>query len=186
MISARRLPDIPLGDEDWRRYHIDMRRELETWRSELLQIGRLLNRPSFSVHRNGVTQGITTGTPVKVQWTTAEHDSHDYFDRATNYRYTPKVAGSFMFHTQSRWVDAMGAGQFRSLHIYKNGSSVRHAVVSPAGGDTEGSTVTCAALLRMNGTTDYVEVFVGHDHGSDRDLSGAAAATFFHGYRVSD
>ncbi len=164
----------------------DADRTLIEWRRENQQaVNRALNIPSFSVHRNGSNQtAVVTATPTKLAWTTAEHDSHSYFDLTTNYRYTPKLQGVYAFHAQMRWTAAMAAGNPRTLEIYKNGAAVRATNFDSA--DSATATIAVAGLIVLNGSTDYVEVFVSQASGVNRDVIGTAVATFFHGHKVSD
>ena len=50
------------------------------------------NMPAFSAYRS-TSQSISNATWSKVQFQTEEFDTAGYYDNATNYRFTPLIAG---------------------------------------------------------------------------------------------
>jgi hypothetical protein len=129
------------------------------------------NGPAFSAYNNA-TQSVTSSTYTKVNLQLEEFDTASCFDNATNYRFTPTVAGyyqvngeiGFNFSTVTRSI----------VVIYKNGSSFKF------GGDGPLGQAPVSALIYMNGSTDYIELYgwingtgpIGFDNGT-------AKATYF-------
>jgi hypothetical protein len=139
--------------------------------------------PSFSVHRNGADQtDIVTATETKIQFTTEEFDTGSYFDGATNYRYTPLIAGKYLI-TMAAQVRALADGTYAYAVIFKNGSSYKYGTLVP-GGAASGALSNATAVVSFNGSTDYVEFYAAHNHGSNRDLAGGASESYASGVWV--
>lgn len=141
-------------------------------------------QPAFSVHRNGSAQAIATGlgTPVKIQFTTEDFDTNSNFDNATNYRFTPTVAGKYLI-SLNVFILSMTVGLVMDAYIYKNGAAYKLNEFIAPGTFNIGGCVT--AVIDFNGSTDYVEFFVAHNFGSDRNISGASTVTFATGVRCA-
>lgn len=113
----------------------------------------------LSVHRNGTNQtSMTGGAANKIQFTTEEFDVSGWFDNATNYRYTPLVAG--YYHVCLGITATNGAAETPQAIIYKNGSAAVEGTYS--GGTSFTGTFHSQAdrLIYMNGSTDYLEGYV--------------------------
>jgi hypothetical protein len=112
------------------------------------------NMPAFSAYANNL-QTVTANTFTKMQATVEEFDTASAYDNATNYRFTPQVAGYYQVTGQ---INPTGTTSVtRSLtSIYKNGSSFKVGIdVNTA---TAGRT-NATALIYLNGSTDYVEFY---------------------------
>ena len=129
------------------------------------KLGNMPNAPAFSAYRSGSNQSVTAGSWTKVQCQTEEFDTASAYDNATNYRFTPQVAGYYQVNAQ---LTPSGTGTNRVLcAIYKNGSANKLGVDFTVDGRSVAST-----LIYMNGTTDYLEMF-----GFVSASSGAAFAS---------
>ncbi len=136
---------------------------------------------SFSVHKNGINQtAITNATWIKITWSAEEWDTNSNF---ASDRFTPTVAGKYALKAQVQWVGPGGAAAICTISIYKNGTPHRIAtsldnnlVINPS------TDISCD--VDANGTTDYFEVYVYHNFGSDRTITGPATDTFFQGHKA--
>jgi len=137
--------------------------------------------PTFSVHKNGSDQSIVSGTYTKLTWSTEDFDTNNNFDLSTE-RYTPTVAGKYLL-TATAQFNTLGNGILGGVHLYKNGTrySTGTAVYS---GNSGSSRSTVTAVVDANGTTDYFEIYVWHNHGSDRDIEGDSDRAYFTGSRI--
>ena len=108
------------------------------------------NGPAFSA-TIGSAQAITLNTTTKIAYSGVEFDTNSNYN-GTLYRYTPTVAG---YYQVSGGVQAAAAGQME-LYLYKNGSFARLIAGIPA--STLG--VWGSSLVSMNGSTDYIELYV--------------------------
>lgn len=121
-----------------------------------VKISNVPNAPAFSATRTSSNQSVTSATWTKVQCQTEEFDTASAYDNATNFRFTPQVAG---YYQVSGNVYFTGTALTNSgVQIYKNGSSFKLGTTIPVPANTEtGSSVS--ALIQMNGSTDYVELY---------------------------
>lgn len=131
-------------------------------------------------HARRITaQTITTSTYTKLQLATEDYDSGSYYDNATNYRYTPLVAGRYYVGCAVLWNTPTLADQ--TLIIYKNGA------LSSSNSDYAKTTYNQQFLFDffdMNGTTDYLEIYVWHNKGTNLDILADATSNYFCGVLV--
>jgi hypothetical protein len=112
------------------------------------------NMPAFSAYRGGSNQSITPSTLTKVELNTEEFDTANAFDSTTNYRFTPQVAGYYQI---SGHIEVDGISVTRIFcAIYKNGNQYKK---SNDGTMTAAYRATVSALVYLNGTTDYIELY---------------------------
>lgn len=111
-------------------------------------------RTAFSATRSG-TQTISAAVITKLQLSVENFDTGSYYDNATNFRYTPLIAGKYLF---TLYFDANTTGASSIIgYIYQNGASVANQFSYYVGvGDLS---VSVSTILAMNGSTDYVEFF---------------------------
>ena len=111
--------------------------------------------PAFSAYINSGAQSLSLSTWTKITFNTEEFDTASCFD-TTNYRFTPNVAGYYQVNA-CLFFDFSGS-QFTdaAMAVYKNGSAVKKLNQYGYGGYGMGNV---SALIYMNGTTDYLEVY---------------------------
>lgn len=108
--------------------------------------------PAFSAYANGATS-ITGGAFTKIPCNIEEFDTNSNYDNATNYRFTPTVAGYYQVSGQ---VQITSAVTIRLVPVlYKNGSSFKFG--SDLNAACYSSNVT--TLVYLNGSTDYIELY---------------------------
>lgn len=123
-------------------------------------------------------QTITTSTSTKIQLNTEEYDTNGEYDPTTNYRHTPTAAGKWLYIGTGSVV-LLADGAALNVKIYKNGSAVNESKYpASASMSVWGSSTT---ILDMNGTTDYVELYLSHNHGSNRDTDAFASVNWLTG-----
>jgi len=118
----------------------------------------MVNGPSFSVLGSGagsVTSSVATKMTFggTVQWDTASCYS------SANNRFTPNVAGYYQVNANAA-VDLTN-GTVGLCWIYKNGSAYKrgYQIILSVGYFTT-LEPTVSAMVYMNGTTDYVEIYI--------------------------
>jgi hypothetical protein len=144
------------------------------------------NTPAFEAHRN-TDQTITDLTATKVQFATELFDTDSAYDNATNYRFTPQVAGKYFVYSQLLMSDTAGTFALAqvNLDLRKNGSTLRinqmyfNALAVHFTASVYGS-------VDMNGSSDYLEIFVTTRHGTggNSKVNGSDKASFFGAYRL--
>jgi len=111
--------------------------------------------PAFSAY-NSSNQNVTSNTWTKMIMNTELFDTNSCYDVST-YRFTPNVAGYYLIVGGQASAAASGyAGGIVS--IYKNGGGYRYSTKLGGTNNTDWSQAT--GILYMNGSTDYVELFI--------------------------
>ena len=109
--------------------------------------------PAFRAYRNG-NQTISATTTTKVAFNAETFDTNNNYDSTTNYRFTPTVAGYYQVNAMIGFTT--GAGQ---LSLYKNGSNYQTGLEVTYNASLGGH-IPINDLVYLNGSTDYIEVFV--------------------------
>jgi hypothetical protein len=110
------------------------------------------NGPAFSAYQSSA-QTLTANTFTKIQLQTEEFDTASAFDNATNYRFLPSVAGYYQVNGS---FTTSGSRTYNLIYVYKNGSSFK---VSNTGNNLNGTGASISALIYLNGSTDYIELY---------------------------
>jgi hypothetical protein len=113
------------------------------------------NNPAFSASRS-TNQTISNVTWTKVQLNSEEFDTNNFFDSSTNYRFQPTIAGYY----QINGAAALNASSVNAILIsfYKNGTEFRRGADSRA--TQGGGLCNVSSLIYLNGSTDYIEMYV--------------------------
>ena len=132
------------------------------------------NMPAFSAYpTTSVTIPNTTWT--KLVLAGEEFDTANAFDNATNYRFQPTIAGYYQVN------GAVGFG-FNSgwsvCAIRKNGSAIKFGS-NPAIANANGASPIVSALVYLNGTTDYIELWVYQAQGTTQGVISGVDTTYF-------
>ena len=137
--------------------------------------------PSFKVYR-ATNQTISTDTDTKVSLDTVSLNNEGWFDTSTNYRHTPKFAGWWLYAAKAQ-IQALDTQKFHDTYLFQNGVSVlAKRTVSPAtNSDLANFLFT---TIEMNGSTDYVELFVRQDSSANKTLVGGVGFTFLMGFPI--
>ena len=130
--------------------------------------------PAFSAYPSG-TQAISNSTFTKLQFNTKLFDTNNNYDNATNYRFTPTVAGYYQCNLS---VNSQTSTTTTLIAIYKNGSSYLLGLQLPASTFQVGS---MSALIFMNGSTDYIEAYF---YGSATTINSGSGGNQFSAYLV--
>lgn len=117
--------------------------------------------PAFEANLSA-NQSIADNTTVKVQFDTEVFDTDNCYDNSTNYRFTPTKAGKYFVYSRLQ-LDSQASGNFDQgfARIYKNGSLYSQTQMNMGNGFPENIMLNVHAVVDMNGSSDYVEIF-GH------------------------
>jgi hypothetical protein len=130
--------------------------------------------PAFSAYQNA-SVSVATGTFVKLPINTEDFDTNSNFDSTTNYRFTPTVAGYYQVNGCMNYMAGTGGGN-TFVSIYKNGAENRRGSAGTVASQTS-SNVSC--LVYLNGSTDYIELYVFQASGSTQTYNPGASLTYF-------
>jgi hypothetical protein len=140
-------------------------------------------QPSFSVYSNAnQTVGAGIGY-TKVSFQSESWDTNSNFDSTTNYRFTPTIAGTYLF-SGSLYLSTIVATTRYSIAIYKNGTLAKNGcLLQPSGTDT---VLNFACILQANGSTDYFSMYIYNGNaGTGCTIYGNdATLTYFQGQWV--
>jgi len=136
--------------------------------------------PSISAYRASSNQALTSATWTKAQLNAETFDSGNCFDSTTNYRWTPNIAGYYQVSFQGNMTGATLTNAEAAL--YKNGVAVAFGTF---GGTTANSFLSVGnKLVYMNGTTDYLELFL-YGTGTTVVANFGDSGTFLTAYLAS-
>ena len=155
----------------------DLRKQVTRMKDRIFRLerGRSVAVGSFSAYQSS-NQSMPATTFTKVLFQTEEYDVSGWYDTSTS-RFTPQLEGVYSFVAQWTSQSAMANGQWQ-VHLYLNGTTYRAAVMSPQNTGTD-NTVAIIASIRLNGTTDYVEVIGYNPTGSAVTTRASGRETFF-------
>lgn len=132
--------------------------------------------PAFSAYANA-GQTLTNFVYTKISLQNEEFDTASCFNNTgstvgsiPSYAFLPNVAGYYQVTGQVSWSAATATASWAI--IYKNGSGAKYGSLSAS---TYGDTVS--ALIYMNGTTDYLELYCYQTSG--QTLEGGSGKTYF-------
>jgi hypothetical protein len=143
------------------------------------------NYPAFEVNLSS-DQSISSNTNTKVEFDTEIFDTDSAYDNSTNYRFTPTVAGKYFFYTNLR-ARATSLTQC-VVYFYKNGTTYSSSF--PYYDASQSQTIfggNASAVIDLNGSTDYVEVYINIIGTSPLIQWGSTSRQArFGGYRIGD
>lgn len=108
--------------------------------------------PAFSAYQSSAQSALTSNTWTKILYQTEEFDTNANYDTSTS-RFTPTVAGYYQVNASVFWP---ATTTFSGIRIYKNGSSAKQGQWS---GSASAGNAVVSALIYMNGSTDYLEIY---------------------------
>jgi hypothetical protein len=128
--------------------------------------------PAFSAYL-GTNQTLSSGIYTKVQLNTERFDTNNNFDPTTNYRFTPTVAGYYQINYQVYATSTATTSGFVGA-LYKNGTVYEYGLINSA--TVANQAYSSATLVYMNGTTDYLELYINLT-GTGTLIAAAASGT---------
>ena len=147
------------------------------------------NTPAFFV-RMSSNQSTTNGAINKVQLDVEDYDTDSCFDNSTNYRFTPTTAGKYFFFAGGRGFATSGTLNYVNVLIRKNGTAgvantFTNSATEQYSSPGNSGTASLGIILNMNGTTDYVELYMQVGGTSPQiEYSSNGSSTFFGGYKI--
>jgi len=138
--------------------------------------------PAFSAYQSSAQTALANSTFTKIQFQTEDYDTNSNFDNATNYRFTPTIAGYYQFNAGVGLSPALASGG-GITSIYKNGSEYKRGGINATVAGLGAASVVSSQMY-MNGTTDYVEIYAYQNCGSTATTVSNAQLTYFNGCLV--
>ena len=134
------------------------------------------NMPAFSAYASS-NQTVSDATITKVTFDTEEFDTNNNFASS---RFTPTVAGYYQLNatvncSQTTLIDY-------TIWFYKNGNQYKRGL--GLGGTFSKIQSPISSLIYLNGSTDYVEVYIYSDGTGNATVNGSGQDTWFNGSLV--
>jgi len=129
------------------------------------------NMPTFSAYTSS-NFAVTNDTNTKVPYNTEDWDTASCYN-TTDYRFTPNVAGYYQVNAALFIAPPAGATSGYVFMLYKNGSDNRQL-------DRDqfeiyfNQLASGSAIVHMNGTSDYIEIFIYQNSGGSLTLGSAS------------
>lgn len=133
------------------------------------------NGPAFSAYRSASAQSFSASTWTKLQLQTKEFDTASCYDNATNYRFTPNVAGYYQCNGGAQF-QFTGTSTITGVDIYKNGSAGKGGQYWLSA--SSGHCANASALIYLNGSTDYIEFYV-YSNGTSPSINNSQDLSYF-------
>ena len=102
-------------------------------------------------------QAVTPEAGTKIEYDTVLADSDGWYDNTTNYRYTPQVPGAYL--VTACLTGGSNTTSILEVSVAKNGDTFKRSILTYSGGASGPFTAEVSAIVDMNGTTDYIEIF---------------------------
>lgn len=140
-------------------------------------------KPYFRVIR--ITSGFSISTATVIQYNSTIVDTGSYWD-GTNFRYTPLIAGHYLFYTCNLFNGSGTSGAYENdIYFYLSGTRVTIYGADPITTTSANQGSICYSFdALLNGSTDYVDVRATSTGTSETVTAGTASSqtTFFGGY----
>ena len=150
-----------------------------------LGISSGVNTPAFEA-RLSADQAVGDAVETKGEFDTEVLDTDNCYDNTTNYRFTPTVAGKYFVYGCIN-NDAIANTQLAvaQTYLYKNGSRYRKTETYFSGSYVRRTSMFTTAIIDMNGTTDYLELYgVTNDTSGTPQFRGTNNESYFGAYRI--
>lgn len=132
--------------------------------------------PAFSAYLAS-NQNLTASTFTKVTINTEDFDTNSCYDNSTNYRFTPNLAGYYQVNASAIFNSSSTNPTNDITLLYKNGSEIKRV---QGASSTSAYGNTLSTLVYMNGSTDYLEMYVWFAGGSGTIyVTGGSSSTWF-------
>jgi hypothetical protein len=115
------------------------------------------NQPAFSAYLSANQTPISNFIFTKVQLNTEEFDTASAYDNATNYRFTPQVAGYYQVNGSVSITSSTNSEIL--CVIYKNGSAAKWGIYQTRTAQANDGSSIVSALIYLNGSSDYIELY---------------------------
>jgi len=139
--------------------------------------------PAFKAHMSS-TQSISNATETVIQFDSEDLDTDNAFN-TSNYRFTPQVAGHYFVSISALIEHGDAAGEYGDLAIIKNGTKVI-ANRLPGLYYNLSTGLFAYGVIEMNGSSDYLQGQIYHNHGSSRNLDSNDDYTTMQAFKIAD
>jgi hypothetical protein len=146
------------------------------------------NTPAFLATLSA-DQSISDNTLTKVQFNTEVFDTNSNYDNATNYRFTPTIAGKYFVYA-TVYIESNSNSNYNRGYalIQKNGTTTLVQNMQDSRDNPTGAYSSSPMIVvSMNGTTDYLEVkalIVAQTNSGIVQINGGTGQSSFGAYKI--
>lgn len=142
------------------------------------------NVVAFSAYQSTL-QSLPNNVFTKVSLQTKEFDNSNAFDATTNYRFQPLTAGYYQING-SYAVSGSAATVLCAIYKVLAGVSTEFKRGTQSGVATNSGAEACvSALIYLNGSTDYVELWAFQSSGASINTVNLPTQTYFQGILIA-
>ena len=114
----------------------------------------------------GTTLSVAHDTQTKATFGAATFDTASGF---SSNRYTPNVAGYYQVNAGVQYEGSSLSTNYAVISLYKNGGVYTEGEVAVL---IQYGSLSVSDVVYLNGTTDYIEVFMSHKQGTAQNMRG--------------
>lgn len=120
-------------------------------------------------------QSIASSSATKINFDTESYDIGSNWD-TSNYRFTAPVTGYYRVHYNATILN-LALNSYMQGYVYVNGSPVTQIKDISSNANADPSVNHSDVVFANSG--EYIEAYVWHDHGSNRDAWANAKGSYF-------
>lgn len=114
----------------------------------------------------GTAFSVAHDTQTKATFGAASFDTASSF---SSNRYTPNVAGYYQINAGVQYEGSSLSTNYAVISIYKNGTVYTEGDVAVL---IQFGSLSVSDVVYLNGTTDYIEIFMAHKEGNAQNMRG--------------
>lgn len=131
-----------------------------------------VNVPVLQVE-GGTAFSVASATNTKATFGAERVDNINCF--ASN-RYTPNVAGYYQVNAAVQYDGANNANCYATIQLQKNGVVFAEGSLMPL---IQFCSPILSEVVYLNGTTDYIEIWMNHNETTSRNMRGKSLSAFW-------
>ena len=142
------------------------------------------NTPAFEA-KLASDVSLTDDTSTKLDVGDEIYDTDGCYDSSTNFRFLPTTAGKyFVYGAVYYQPSASNTMNSFSTQLKKNGSTLKVTYLSSSSSPMGAGDIPQCAIVDMNGTTDYLELYAFAAFSTGTMLAKGRIDTFFGAFKL--
>jgi len=154
-----------------------------------------VNGPVFSVYANNSATSITSGSQQVVTFNNKDFDTANCYNATSSstsqngltvpaWSFCPNVPGYYQINSAVRLNGAVGTGE-QMITVWKNGSEYKRGWnANGVSWATGWWSMSVSTLVYLNGTGDYVNIYIQQGSGSTETITGGSSISYFNGSMI--
>ncbi len=145
--------------------------------------------PAFHAYLGANMEGLSDGATTRINCNTEIFDTNNAYDNSSNYRFTPQTSAKYFVYGQVM-VDSDATANLVDMdfEIRKNNSTIGKATMNFSNNNIRIATLNTQAVVSMNGSSDYLDIYVYVNTGDSGNYKIIADSTqqrtYFGAYKI--